>query len=59
MQILYSDMKCLQSILGHFSKRGCQVCFEYSSLHNQIWNIAWQLAKPNLQVVELSTEVPN
>ena len=35
--------------------------FKYEKLLEQakIWNIAWQRAKQNLQVAELSTEVPN
>ncbi len=37
------DFIILQSISGHFSKPGSQVCFEYSELHYQIWNIVWNL----------------
>ena len=49
----------LQSISGHFSKHGSQVCFQYSQLHYQIWNIAWELAKLSSQFAYLSTEVMN
>ena len=52
LQFIYNSLKSHKKIVRVFFH--VALCIYY-----QIWNIAWELAKPNLQVAELSTEVPN
>jgi hypothetical protein len=54
--MIHVKFKVLQSISGHFSKHGSQVCFQYSELHYQIWNIA-KVLKYRTKVLKYRTKV--